>query len=121
MKFNKAATTLYLETDASGIGLGNGLSQVRDSMNCGYDEKSDNAILQLTVFVSNSLSSAEQHYSNVEHGALGVLHGLEKFHHYYFMKEGCDITDQKSLVATLSNDVTTLSQQFQSIMLRIQE
>ena len=45
MKFYDVARPLFLETDASGIGFGAGLLQVRDGMNCGHDEVPDNAIL----------------------------------------------------------------------------
>ena len=50
-----------------------------------------------------------------------ILHGLEKFHHYYFSKEVCGITDHKKLGAILSKDVVMLSQQLQCMMLRIHQ
>ena len=37
------------------------------------------------------------------------MHGLEKFHHYYFSKEVNIIIDHKQLVAMVSKDVATLS------------
>ena len=51
--------SLYLEIDASGVGLGATLVQAGDDMSCRYDELLDNAVLQPTVFASKSLSSAE--------------------------------------------------------------
>ena len=42
MKFYNALKPLYLETDASGIGLGADLLKVRDHMNCRHDEVPDN-------------------------------------------------------------------------------
>ena len=39
MKFFDAARPLYLETNASGIGHGARLLQVRDGMNCRHDKK----------------------------------------------------------------------------------
>ena len=90
-------------------------------MNCVHDETPDNAKLCLTAIVSKGLSSAEQHYCNIKDEALGILQGLEKFHHYCFVKEGCNITDSKPLVAILSKDVATLSQKLQLIMLRINQ
>ena len=53
--------------------------------------------------------------------ALGILHGLEKFHHYYLAKEVCMIMDHKVLVAMINKDVATLSQQLQHIMLHIHQ
>ena len=49
--------------------------------------------------------------------ALGILHGLEKFHNYCFAREVYIITDHKPLVTILSKDVTMLSQWLQCIML----
>ena len=60
---------LYLETDASGVGLGATLLQVRGNLNCGYDEAPDNAILWPTTFATKSLSSMEQWYNNTENHA----------------------------------------------------
>ena len=42
-----------------------------------------------------SLINAEVGYSNNEREALGMLHGLEKFHHYYSACEVNVMTDQK--------------------------
>ena len=87
VKFCDVARPLYLETDTSAISLGAGLLQLRDSMNCAWDKIPDNAILWAIAFVSSSLSSVKQCYGNVQHKALGILHGLEKFHHYYFTRK----------------------------------
>ena len=73
---------LYLETNASVIGLRAGLLQMRDGMNCGCDKIPDNAILHPIAFSSKSLSSVEQCYNNFEHKAHGILHGIEKFNHH---------------------------------------
>ena len=71
MKFYDDTTPLYLETHAPGT-------------NCPKDTAPDNTILCPIVFVSKSLSGAERRYSNIEHEALGILHGLEKFYHHCF-------------------------------------
>ena len=104
MKFYDAAR------DASGIGHGVRLLQVRDGMNWGHDKIPGNAILQPIVFPTKSLSSVEWCYSNIECKALGILHGLVRFNHYCFLREVCIITDHKPLVAILSKDFTMLSQ-----------
>ena len=102
---------LYLETDTSGICLGAKLLQVREGMNCGHDKIPDNAILFTTAFTSKSLSSAEWHYINIQCEALWILQGIEKFHHYCFMREVYIITNHKPLVAILSKGLATLCQQ----------
>ena len=78
MKFYKASRTLYLETDASDVDLGARLLQVRDGTNCRCDKMPDSATLFHIAFTSKSMLSAEWCYSNIEHKALGISHGLEK-------------------------------------------
>ena len=51
-EFVAASRPLYLETDASGVGLGAGLLQVRCGMNCEHGEIADNTILCPVVFNS---------------------------------------------------------------------
>ena len=66
-----------------------------------------------------SISSAEWHYSNIECGAQGILHRLERFHHDCFVREVCVITDHKLLVAILNKDVAIVSPQLQCIVVCI--
>ena len=84
--------------------------QVREGMNCGLEEVPDNVTLCPIAFVSKHLSSTEWWYSNIEWKALGILHGLENFYHYYFAKEVHVITDHKPLVAMITKEVATFSQ-----------
>ena len=90
-------------------------------MNSGCDEIPGNAMLQPTALSIKSLSSVEQHYSNIKCRALGILCGLEKIHHYYFMREVSVITNDKPLVAIPSKHVATLSQRLKRIMLQIHQ
>ena len=46
----------------------------------------------------------------MERGALGILHELKKFHHYFFIREVSIITDHKPLVSIFKKDVATLLQ-----------
>ena len=87
MKFYDDTKTLYLETDASGVGLGAALLQLCDKTTCQKDMAPDNTILCPITFASKSLTGAEQRYINIKQEALGILHGLEKFHHYCFGRE----------------------------------
>ena len=57
----------------------------------------------------------------MEREALGILHGLEKFHHYCFGREVDVITDHKLLVSIFKKDVATLSQCIQCILLKIHQ
>ena len=119
IKFYDDTKPLYLKTDASGICLGAALLQLRDNMNCLKHTAPDNTILHPIAFASKSLTTAEQRYSNIKHEALGILHGLAKFHHYCIDREVLVITDHKLLVSIFKKDVATLSQRIQHILLTI--
>ena len=121
MKFYDDTKLLYLETDVSGIGLGAALLQVRDNTACQKGIAPDNTILQPIAFASKTLMGAKQRYSNIECDILGILHGLEKFHHYCFGREVLLFTDHKLLVSMFKKDVATLSQQIQCILLKIHQ
>ena len=57
------------------------------------------------------------HYNNIEREAFGILHSLEKSHHYWFAKEVCVIIDYKPMVAIIKKAVAMLPQHSQHIML----
>ena len=82
----------------------------RDDLSCAHDKVLNNATLCSITFTSKTFTSTERHYSNTERKALGILHGLETFHHYCFVKEECIIIDNKPLIAIISKDVATLCQ-----------
>ena len=88
MKFYNDTKLLYLETDTSRVGLGVALLQMCEGTTCQKDVVPDNTILCPVAFASN-----------IEREALGILHGLKKFHHYCFAREVLIITDHKPLVA----------------------
>ena len=103
------------------MGLGATLLQTRDGMTCPKDTAPDNTILRPIAFASKSLTSAEWKYSNIEKKALGILHGLKKFHHYCFARDVSIITDHKPLAAMLKKDIATMLQQIQCILLQIHQ
>ena len=121
MKFNDDNKLLYLETDASRICLRAALLQLRDNTSCQTHTAPDNTILCPITSVSKSLMGTEYRYSNIEHEALGILHGLERFHHYCFSREVLMITDHKLLISVFKKDVATLSQSIQHILLKIHQ
>ena len=59
MKVYDETKLLYMETDASGVGLRAGLLLTRDGTSCHRDETPDNNVLQWITFASKSLSAAE--------------------------------------------------------------
>ena len=84
MKIYDAARPLHLENDDIWNWPWSWILQVRDSMIYRYDEVPNNATLQSIAFASKRLSNVEQHYSNTEYGAWGILHRIDKFHLYCF-------------------------------------
>ena len=106
---------------SSGVGLGSVLLQLHDNTACQRDVVPDKASLRPIAFASKSLTGAEWRYSNIELEALGILHGLEKFHHYCFGREVLVITDHKPLIAMFKKDVATLSQCIQHILLKVHQ
>ena len=86
MKIYNEEEHMYLETDASGVGLGASLPKVRDGMNCPNYTASDNTIPQQIGSARKILSSLESHYSSIERGACGILHDWGLFHHYCYAR-----------------------------------
>ena len=119
MKFYDDTKLLYLETDASGVGLGVALLQVCKGTTCQKDVAPDNIILHPIVFASKSLTGAECRYSNIKREAPRHTTWAQKCHHYCFAREVLIITDHKPLVAIFKKDMTMLSQCIQCILLKI--
>ena len=103
------------------LALGAALLQLRDDTSYQTHMVPDNTILCSIAFASKGLTGAECRFSNIKCEALGILHGLEKFHHYCFGREVLMITDHKPLVSMFKKDVATLSQCIQGILLKIHQ
>ena len=110
MKFYDNTKPLSLKTDASGVGLGAALLQTWEGTTCQKDMVPHNTILHPISFASKNLTDTEHRYSNIEREALGILHWLEKFHHYCFAREVYVITNHKPLVSIFKKDMAILSQ-----------
>ena len=59
MRFYDKTKPMYLETDASRIGLGAAILQMRNGTTCPKDIAPDNTILRPIMFASKSVTSAE--------------------------------------------------------------
>ena len=66
IKFYDDTKPLYLERDASGVGLGAALLQTWEGTTCQKDTLPDNTILCSITFASKSLTGAECRYSNIK-------------------------------------------------------
>ena len=78
MKFYDETKPLYIETDASGAGLGTALLETRSNVSSHRDEVLDNSILWPIAFSSKSLTGYEKRYSNIEREALGIIIALQE-------------------------------------------
>ena len=113
MKFYDASRPLYMETDASRVGLVAGLLQVREGMNCGFQKMSLHAQLHLP---------AKDYHVQSGNTAMGSPWNTtlsRKISPSLFAKEVCVITDHKPFVAMISEGVAMLFQWLQHIMLCI--
>ena len=107
----------YLETDAFGVGLGVGLLQIREKINCPYDEAPDNTVLHPTAFASKSLPTAKPDTAALRGKHSAYYMDWKKIYHYCFAIKVSIITDQKSLVSISKKDVETFSLCLQCILL----
>ena len=100
--------------------------RIRDRFSTGHrhlwfpwDETPDNIALHPMAFAYEP----HQHRSKVQQHreALGILHGLEKFHHCCFNCKVSIIKDHKPLVAVFKKAVATLLQRLQWFLLCINQ
>ena len=99
MQFYDETKPLYLKTDVSRVGLGAALVQTWEGTTCQKDMVLDNTILHPIAFARKSLRDTEFRHNNIERKVLGILHSLQKFHHYCFTRDVSVITDHKPLVS----------------------
>ena len=70
LKYYDPAKAVFVEVDASIKGLGTALVQNKTPV----------------AFANKALNPAQNNYSNIECECLGVIHGIQRFHHFLF---GC--------------------------------
>ena len=106
---------LYLERNASGVGLGTGLIKAREFVVPMRLSTWQHSALTYNICKQESYKCGNK-VSNTEREALGILHGLKKFHYYCFVCEESMIIEHKPLVAILKKDVTILLQRWKQIL-----
>ena len=90
LKYYRPYLDLYIETDASGKGIGMALLQ---------SENNECSSLYPIAYGSKTLTAAETRYANIERELLGVVGALEKFHYFTFRWPVVILTDHKLLIA----------------------
>jgi len=90
--FDSNAEETKLITDASPVGLGAVLTQVRGGCE------------RVVTYASHSLTDVERRYSQTEREALGLVWGCERFHVYLYGVEFTLLTDHKPLEVIYSTN-----------------
>ena len=90
LKYYRPELDLYIETDASGRGIGMALLKSANNDREGFYP---------IAYGSKTLTSAKTRYANIEHELLGRVGALEKFHYFTFSRPVVILTDHKPLIA----------------------
>ena len=89
LQFYDSTKPLTLQVDASTRGLGAALLQEKGPV----------------AFASKALTETEYRYSNIEREMLGIVFGLERFHHYVFGRSVLVETDHKPLESIVQKNL----------------
>ena len=104
LAFYDPSVPLTLEVDASIKGLGAALKQNNKPV----------------AFASKALTQTQAGYSNIEREALGLVHGVQRYHHYLYAKHFTAITDHKPLVDIWNKPLTSAPPRLQRLFLLLQ-
>ena len=110
LKYYRPELELYIETDASGKGIGMALLQ---------SEENERSSLYPIAYGSKTLTSAETRYANIERELLGVVGALEKFHYFTFGHPVVILTDHKPLIAISKKALVNAPPHLQRLLLRM--
>lgn len=94
---------LTVQTDASKDGLGACICQDGHPL----------------AYASRSLTASERNYAQIEKEMLGIIFGLERFHHYTYGRLVNVQTDHAPLVSVSKKDVAKVSARLQRMKLRL--
>ena len=104
LPFYNPKVPLTIEVDASTKGLGAALIQ---------NEKP-------IAFASKALTKTQANYSNIEREALGLVHGVQRYHTYLYGKSFNAFTDHKPLVDIWEKPLICAPQRLQRLFLLLQ-
>jgi len=104
LQYYDSRKSLTLQVDASTCGLGATLIQEKGPV----------------AFASKALTSAERRYSNIEREMLGIVFGLERFHHYVFGRHVTVETDHKPLETIALKNLHSAPPRLARMLLRVQ-
>ena len=106
LRYCDAKQNLYLEVDASKIGLGNVILQSQtDQIPNNADNHFSHTYLQPVAHASKNLTTTEQNYLNIERELLAVLHGSEKFHQLHYLFLTCSCYNRSQTIALYSQKI----------------
>ena len=71
------------------------------------------------IYVSRTLTPAEEHYSNIERQLLGVVFAMERLHNYVYGEPDRVQTDHKPLETVWKKRIATASPRPQRLLLRL--
>ena len=91
LKYYKLDLDLFLETDASGKGIGHRMDLLQS-------ENNEKESLYPITYDSKTLTPTEMRYANIER-IIRVIGALEKFHYFTFGHPVTVLTDHKPLLA----------------------
>ena len=104
LPFYEATKPLTLQVDASLRRLGAALLQDQGPI----------------AYASKSLTETESRYSNIEREMLGIVFGLERFHHYVYGRQVLVETDHKPLEAIVQKNLANAPPRLSRMLLRLQ-
>ena len=96
---------IVIECDASGIGIGGTLLQDGHPV----------------TFISQALTSTQQHYSNIECELLALVVVIEHLHHYVFERKFTMHTDHSPLANIFKRCLNDTSPRLQCLLLRLSQ
>ena len=109
-------TEIFIEADASLVGLGACLLQRDKTVDCPRSDEYYN--LRPIAFTSKSLTETEQRYSNIERELLAVVYALERFHQYTYSLHVTVLSDHKPLETVTARGINCAPARLQRMLYR---